>query len=353
MTMTTATTTKKRRWSRLIATEEAFAFPEYLDVMRGISRSMWRDLDLDTFRFFLSEDAYEMEILSDLVDVDARRLAVMDMADIDVAILSLVSPGVQLFDPETATSLAAHANDFLAQTIKRHPRRFAGLASFAPQDPERAALEIERAVRKLGLNGVLVNSHTGGEYLDDPKYGPIFEAATALDVPLYLHPRNPPPELRGSITTSSGFKMSEVMWGFHMETALHAMRLIAGGVFDRFPSLKVVLGHLGEGLPSLLWRIDWFAAERLKRRPSDVFRENFYVTMSGMFEHELCHPTLSYCRELYGGSVDHILFAADHPFAIAKDATQSLHTAPFSDHEVEKIACRNAEKLFRLNGAAS
>src|SRR5258707_741761 len=174
-----------------------------------------------------------------LLDIGAGRIAHMDKVGVDLQILSLTSPGVQVLDDaELATRLAAEANDVLAAAVKAHPTRFAGLAAIAPQDPTTAAREIERAAHKLGLCGVIINSHTMGEYLDAPKYRPIFEAAEALDMPIYLHPREPAPSM---VTPFLDYGLFFAGWGFAAETGLHAMRLIMSGVFDRFPEIRIVL----------------------------------------------------------------------------------------------------------------
>lgn len=331
---------------RLIATEEAFLCPEYADAIRPMAKSVWWDFDMAAIGAITSSPRAR-PLLDALLDVDKGRLAMMDEAGIDVSVLSLVSPGVQLFDADTATTLASIANDRLAEAIERHPTRLAGLASFAPQDPHRAAKEIERAISKLKLNGLIVNSHTAGEYLDDPKFAPILEAASALDAPLYIHPRNPPPELRRFLVTASGASLTMSMWGFQMETSLHALRMILDGVFDRFPKLKIVLGHMGEGLPYWLYRMDWSKiASKSKRPPSEYFHENFWITTSGLTQHPSCHPALGFCHSVLGP--EKIMFAVDYPFADAKEAVQVMDSAPLPSDDLDRIAHRNAERLFGI-----
>src|SRR5262249_16580629 len=171
--------------------------------------------------------------------------------------LSLTSPGVQIFDGETAVPLAISCNDQLADAIRKYPQRFAGLAAVAPQDPDAAAKELERGVRVLGLKGAIINSHTRGEYLDDSKFWPIFEAAESLDVPIYLHPNRPPRSWIGPFLETG---LDGAIFGFAVETGLHVLRIVVSGVFDRFPRLQIVVGHLGEGLPYWLFRIDFMHA---------------------------------------------------------------------------------------------
>jgi 5-carboxyvanillate decarboxylase len=332
---------------RLIAIEEAFACPEWMEAVRSITKTVWWDMDAETLGMLL-EDPSARGVHDALLDVDSGRIGMMDEAGIDVSILSLVSPGVQLFDADTATAIAQVANDRLAEAIARHPRRLAGLASFAPQDPQRAAKEIERAIVKLKLNGLIVNSHTSGEYLDAPKFAPILEAASALGTPLYLHPRNPPGELRRFLKTATGIALSTSMWGFQMETSLHALRLILDGVFDRFPKLKVVLGHLGEGLPFWLYRLDYSQPNgtNCKRAPSEYFRENIWIATSGLGDHPSCQPALTYCHSVLGA--ERIMFAVDHPFCDMKEAVAIIDNVPLPAPDLDRIAHANAEGLFGI-----
>jgi 2,3-dihydroxybenzoate decarboxylase len=276
------------------------------------------------------------------------RLADMDAAGIDQQLLMLSSPGVQIFEPAEAVALARLANDRLAEAIARHPRRFAGLAAFAPQDPGAAARELERAVTRLGLKGGIVNSHTFGEYLDAPRYDPIFAAAEGLDVPIYVHPRAPSPQLVGGYLDHN---LVGAIWGYAVETGLHALRLIFGGVFDRHPRLRIVIGHMGEGIPFFLDRIDTHHATgggfgprsaRLKRRPSEYFREHFVVTTSGMN----WEPALQMTLQVLGP--ERVLFAADYPFEDAALAVRRFDAMSLDPETRAMIAHRNAQRVFRL-----
>ena len=193
-------------------------------------------------------------MLPKLLDLDKIRSADMDASGVDMHILSLVMPGVQMFEPKQASELASLANDRLSEVIKRYPTRYAGLASFAPQDPIAAVKEMERAIKKLNLNGFIVNSHTKNAYLDDPQFLPILEAAESLSRPLYIHPRAPSDGMAGPFRD---YRLEGAVWGYGVETATHILRLIFGGIFDRFPKLKVVIGHMGEALPFWLGRLDF------------------------------------------------------------------------------------------------
>jgi 5-carboxyvanillate decarboxylase len=285
-----------------------------------------------------------------LLDIGRGRIAHMDDVGIDMQVLSLTSPGVQVFAPDLATRLAAEANDALAEAVRNFPTRFAGLGAIAPQDPEVAAREIERII-SLGLCGLIVNSHTFGEYLDAPRYAPIFEAMEATGLPMYLHPREPGPSL---VKPFLDYGLYFAGWGFAVETALHAMRLIMAGTFDRFPKLKIILGHMGEGIPFWLQRIDnryllqvkIGAVTKLPRLPSEYFLENFVITTAGVTS----MPALRLSIDVLGA--ERIAFAADYPYEDDADAVAFLATASLTDHERELISCRNAERLLRIRAVS-
>ena len=281
-----------------------------------------------------------------LLELGAGRIRGMDEAGVDVQILSLTSPGVQNFAPDLALSMAISINDRLADAIRKYPTRYAGLATVAPQQPVATARELERAVQKLGMKGGIINSHTNGEYLDNKKYWPILEAAQALDVPIYLHPRDPSPGLEVPLAIP-GFAVG---WGYAVETGTHALRMIAGGVFDQFPTLRIVLGHLGETLPFLLDRIDnryqWqmnvFGLKGLKRLPSEYFRDNFVVTTSGM---NYSAPVKAALEAL---GPDKVLFAADHPMEVQKAAVDEMEAIKLPASVKKKVFETNARRVFKL-----
>lgn len=340
--------TAKRKY-RLIATEEAFAIPEQVEEFRRVAGLSYSNPDLDMWRGFLNPTAGAQPLLRRLLDLEGERIQIMDQAGVDVHLLSLTSPGVQMFDADTATNLATLANDQLAAVIKKHPARFAGLASFAPQDPKRAVKEIDRALNELKLNGLIVNSHTNSEYLDDRKYWPIFEAATASKAAIYIHPRNMPDPC--SFMTRADTNLAGAIWGFQMETGLHSMRLIVSGVFDQFPDLKIILGHMGEGLPYWLYRIDYMynaftrGHGKLKKTPSQYVKDNFVITTSGMNDHKV----LKYCNDALGP--DNIIFAIDYPYQESVEAANFMNSAPLPEADVEKIAHATSEKIFRIAAA--
>jgi len=343
---TTVQNQKPSQKYRLIATEEAFSIPEQTDEFRRVASLSYSNPDLDMWRSFLAPASDAPPLLRRLLDLDEERIQIMDECGVDMHILSLTSPGVQMFNADTAAHLASLANDRLAEAIKKHPTRFTGLASFAPQDPQTAASEIDRAINKLKLNGLVVNSHTNGEYLDDRKYWPIFEAATAADAAIYIHPRNMPDPC--SFMTRADVDLSGALWGFQMETGLHAMRLIVSGVFDQFPNLKIVLGHMGEALPYWLYRIDYMyqaytrGQGKLKKTPSQYVKDNFLITTSGMN----AHPVLKYCHEVLGP--DRIMFAIDYPYQESMEAANFMNSAPLPAADCEKIGHGNAERVFHI-----
>ena len=286
-----------------------------------------------------------------IVDIDVR-LKEMDASGTDVAVLSLNPPGVQFYrDGEKATALAQEANDQLAEIIKGHPTRFGGLAAIAPQQPDQAAQELKRAMGSLGFGGVMINSHTLGHYLDEPQFEPILAAAEEENATVYLHPRVPSPAM---LEPYSKYGMLAALWGFQAEAGTHAMRLITSGVFDRHPKLKVVLGHLGEGLPFWLWRLDNIYARtfgwagdklgmaKLQRKPTEYLHDNFAVTTSGMDDPD----ALAFCIKRLGA--DKIMFAVDYPYEDSAPATRFLTEAPLSNEERALISHRNAERLFRV-----
>ena len=346
---------------RKIATEEHFTVPEVAAAMRDVARRGGTNLDLTSVRLIYdpaggaapagqappagTRDALARSFLPRLLDLDAARLAEMDANGVDVHLLSLTSPGVQMFDPGTAVALARLSNDRLSEAVRRHPTRFAGLASFAPQDPPAAVKEMERAIRTLKLNGFLVNSHTENGYLDEQRFWPILEAAEAIGAPLYLHPRAPSD---GMAAPFRDYRMEGPGWGYGVETGTHAVRLMLSGVLDRFPRLRIVLGHIGEALPFWLWRLDYMAAPgsraglRNRLKPSEYFRRNFAITTSGLED----PAVLSVGVEKIG--VDNVMWAIDYPFQPTAPAVAFVESAPLSDQQREQVAHGNAERIFGI-----
>ena len=336
-----------------IATEEAFATRDQLSEFHKLLAS-GKAIDPGfkslVGHYLLSESDRATQVRNRLIDLDERRIADMDSTGIDLQVLALTSPGVQIFDADVARALAISTNDQLAEAIARHPGRFAGLAAIAPQDPAAAVRELERGVKKLGLKGAIINSHTRGEYLDDKKFWPIFEAAEALDVPIYLHPNTPPPAMIAPLLECG---LDGAVYGFAVETGMHILRIITSGVFDRFPKLQIVVGHLGEAIPFWLFRVDYMhrgivnskrypCMQPLKQKPSDYFKQNFYVTTSGMAS-EL---PIMFVRSVMG--MDRLLYAMDYPYQFEADEVVLSDGLPMSDEEKKRFFQTNAEKTFHL-----
>lgn len=283
-----------------------------------------------------------------LLDLGERRIADMDAAGIDLQVLSHTIPGPESLPADTAVKLSTVANDALAEAVAAHPDRFAGFAVLPMPAPQAAALELDRAVTDLGFVGAMINGHVGGRYLDDEFFWPVFETAERLGVPVYLHPNRPPEPVFAASYAGFTPVVSEILsnaaWGWHIDTGLHLLRLILGGVFDRFPNLQIIIGHMGEALPSMIWRagsvLDRVAG--LNRPLVDYFTDNCYVTTSGLFQYA------PFAAVLHALGTDRILFSVDYPFSGNTEARAFLDNLPLSRPDKEKIAHGNTEKLLRL-----
>ena len=328
---------------RRIAVEEIYCPPEVMEAsIRAIQANP--ELEPNFLGNFSPDNArfVNNRIIQRLQDIGEERLRVMDEGRIDKVLLSNWSPGVQLFETEEAKELAVVSNDRMAEAVRAHPDRYAGMVTIAPQDPAAAAVEIERGI-SLGLTGVLINSHTHGEYLDEQKFWPIFEACEARNMPVYLHPRVPSPQM---FPAFSEYDMHGAKWGFAIEASTHAVRLISSGVFDQFPNLKLVLGHMGEGVPFWLSRLDNISAAEVGRtinkRPSDYVRENMVITTSGMG----WDPVLLFCHSVLGA--ENILFAVDYPFGDYARDTAWFDAVDLPDADKRLIYSGNAERVYSI-----
>src|SRR5712672_151097 len=285
-----------------------------------------------------------MEQLHDLGDL---RLKEMDEAGVDMQIISHGAPSAQKLSGDDAVALVRRVNDRLAAAIAKHPTRFAGFATLPTSDPVAAADELERTVTKLGFKGAMIHGLTGGLFLDDKRFWPIFERAEKLDVPIYLHPSIPHPAVTEAYYKDyiQDFPMViRAAWGFTVETATQAIRMVLSGVFDRYPNLKIIIGHLGETLPFLMWRIDQ-ALSRPGAKPMsfrDVFSSHFYLTTSGNFS----NPALLCCVQELG--IDRIMFAVDWPFVANPLGTKWVDTIPLCEEDKIKLLSGNAKRLLRM-----
>jgi predicted TIM-barrel fold metal-dependent hydrolase len=285
-----------------------------------------------------------------LLDLGAGRIAAMDEAAIDMQVLSLAALGFDALDASTATPLAHDVNDELAAAVSANPSRLAAFASLALKDPQAAAKELDHTIQKLNFRGALLDGTTNGLFLDDPRFTPVFEAAVALDVPIYLHPA-PPPEpvfdaYFSGLPAGVGQMLSIAGWGWHAETALHTLRLITTGLFDRFPTLQLIIGHMGEMLPIALARTSKALSHvaKLRQPVADYFQSNIHLTTSGYFT----QPPLQCALEVIG--IDRILFSIDYPFSpttLGRDYLGELENT-LSPEDLAKLSHQNAEALLKL-----
>ena len=322
---------------RKIGLEEHFAVPETLNDSKG----------------FLGDHVWP-ELEKRLLDMQEYRLSHMDRHGMQMMILSLNAPAIQAIPhPQRATDTARKANDFLAAQVKKRPDRFQAFAALAMQDPDGATRELVRCVRELGFRGALVNGFSQIEkadsmvYLDLPQYRPFWAEVEKLEYPFYLHPRNPL-AIHSQIYEGHPWLLGPT-WAFGQETAVHALRLMASGLFDRHPKLQIVLGHMGEGLPYSIWRVDnrnaWTKAPPrypAKKKLGDYFRDNFHLTTSGNFRTQTLIDAI-----LEVGS-DRILFSTDWPFENIDHAADWFDAASISEADREKIGRTNARRLFKL-----
>lgn len=273
----------------------------------------------------------------------------MDAAGIDMQVLSLNAPGVEQAETAEAISVAREANDFLAEAIKNNPTRFAGLAALPIQAPEQAVDELRRRVQQQGFKGAVINGHARGRYLDDKFFWPILECAEALDVPIYLHPTIPPKPVVdayfGGFAPPVSAMFAAAGWGWHIETAVHLLRMILGGVFDRYPRLQIAIGHLGEGIPFMLPRLHKNLPTEMTKlaRPLGAYlRENVHYTFGGF------NFPATFLDLLLEVGVERILFSVDYPYRSMVEARAFLAHLPVSPADRERIAHGNAERLFGL-----
>jgi len=321
-----------------VTLEDHFATPATLNDSRLFGPHVWAELG------------------PRLTDFQDKRLRLMDASGVEIMIVSLNAPAIQaIHDVARAVEAAREANDVLAREVAKRPERFVGVAALPMQDPEAAASELQRCVKELGFRGALVNGFSqvgdpnSAVYYDLPQYRPFWRVVESLDVPFYLHPRDPLP---GSIPSYQDHGwLRGPTWAFHAETAVHALRLIGSGLFDELPRLQIILGHLGEGLPYYLWRIDnrnaWMKAPHkyaASKRVADYFRANFHLTTSGHYS----TPALLNATAEIGP--ERVMFSVDYPFEDISHAADWFDAAPISEHDRARIGRGNAMKLFKLKG---
>ncbi len=334
-----------------IATEEAFATQEQIDAYLRMVKDGTADKGMVSLWGFYATSPSDRatQIMERLLDLDDRRLADMDKTGVDIAILSLTSPGVQPLPAEEAKAIVSHANDHLAAAAARHPTRYVGMTSIAPQDPDWSAKEIHRGA-ELGFKGVMVNSHTQGRYLDEPEFDPIFRALSETGQPLYIHPQTPPDSMIEPMLEAG---LDGAIFGFGVETGMHLLRLMTAGIFDRYPDLQVIVGHMGEALPYWLYRLDFMhqagvRAKRyermkpLKKTIAEYMRTNVYVTTSGM----AWEPAIKFCVDVLGE--DRVMYAMDYPYEYVAEEVRTHDLLDISPGAKKKLMQTNAEHVFNL-----
>ena len=321
---------------KTITLEEHFTTPEYLE---AVAKTGFQE----------HTNRHMQAVQRKLADLGDERIADMDAAGVDVQVLSLAGTQMDLLDSAVASAVARASNDRVAQAVRDHPTRFAAFAALALQEPDQAAEELRRCVRELNFQGALVGGTTGGLFLDDSRFTPLFEAAQELKTPIYLHPAPPPQAVReayyGGLPDGVGAMLSMAAWGWHVETGLHVLRLIAGGVFDRFPELQMIIGHMGENLPFSIARAESVLSRttlNLERPISEYLRSNFHITTSGYFS------VPPFLNALMVMGADRLLFSVDYPFSENTQGREFLNALPISTYDREKISYRNAVALLGL-----
>ena len=324
---------------RTIAIEEHF-------LAHGVSEVMKRDVSNQGVG---ANPALASERQAKLADLGSLRLKDMDAGGIDLQVISHAVAGTLSLPGGEGVRLARQANDQLAAAVAAHPTRFAGFATLPMSDPEAAADELERAVRSLGFKGAMINGTTNGRFLDDPSFLPILERAVSLHVPIYVHPGVPPAAVREAYYAGFdlvvNYALATAGWGWHSEAGMHALRLILAGVFDRLPSLQIIIGHMGEMLPFMLARIHNVLtpmANQLQHPVPEYFLRNFSITTSGFFT----EPPLLLALQIMGA--DRIIFSVDYPYSTNEQGRAFLDSASISPADKEKISHLNAERLLKL-----
>jgi uncharacterized protein len=324
---------------RVVALEEHFSIPALIRQIdsgaiakRGFPVGRWKGPD------------------KQLADLGAGRLGDMNQAGITVQVLSASGPGADLVDGAEGIALARAMNDALAGTIQEHPDRFAGFAHLPMRDPQAAADELERAMRELGFCGAMINGMTQDCFLDDKRFDPILSRAEQLDAPIYLHPNLPPEAVRKAyfegLPGITGFLLSAPAWGWHSELALHVLRLVISGTFDRHPRLKLIIGHMGEGLPAMMARCDQIFegnVSHLTRSVSSTILDQVSVTTSGLFT----RPPFEVALAVFG--IDRILFSVDYPYSSNTHGHQFLEALALPMIDLEKLAHGNADRILKLS----
>lgn len=348
------TPTDTARHHLRIATEEAWAPPEVIALYRRhLSDRTIADVGFSSLMgYFLgSTHPQPQAVVARLQDAADQRLSDMDATGIDHQVLALTSPGTQVLDAAEGAGIARLANDRLAEITRAHPTRFSALAAVSYEDVDTAVAELRRAVSELGLKGLILNDHIRGTYIDAPRFAPLLAALEELDVPLYLHPNTPPDSMIGPYVDAG---LDGAVHGFGASAGLHLLRIITSGMLDRHPRLRIVVGHLGEGLPFWLHRIDHMHAKQvasgryeaikpLAQPPSAYFSSHIWLTTSGM----PWAPAIMFTREVIGE--DRVMYAMDYPYQFDQAEVDAQEALPITDDEKADFFERIARRVFRLD----
>jgi len=324
---------------RIVALEEHFTVP-----------ALVRRIDPDAIARRGFPPGFGAPLEKQLTDFGALRLGEMDEAGITMQVLSSSGPGADLVDGAEGIAFARDINNVLAKAVATHPDRFGGFAHLPMRSPQAAADELERAVRDLGFRGALINGMTEDRFLDDPRFDPILARAERVDVPIYLHPNLPPQSVREAyyqgLPGHAGFRLSMAAWGWHSEVAIHVLRLVLSGALDRHPKLKLIIGHMGEGLAAMLVRSDKVLADdvnHLTRSVSQTILDQVSITTSGLFT----LPPFAVAVAVFG--VDRVLFSIDYPYSSDRQGRDFLDALKLPAADLEKIAHGNADRLLKLS----
>lgn len=320
---------------RTIALEEHITLPEMVALLPPQKNA--------------SQPASIQHLAGKLADIGSERIASMDRNGISLQVLSVVGAGGGLLDAAAAPAFCRQYNDVVAEKIAPYPGRLAAFAHLPMQNPEAAAAELERTVQHHAFKGALINGLTNGAFLDNPRFAPVLEKAVELDVPLYLHPAPPPKAVADAyysgLPKAAGNLLSLAGWGWHSETAIHVLRLIISGTFDKYPALKLIIGHMGEMLPVMMARCDnVFGTPEAgihQRSISETLRSQVYITTSGIFT----QPPLKAALDTFG--IDHILFSVDYPFSTNETGRKFLDELQLDETDMQKLTHGNALKLFK------
>ncbi len=326
---------------RIVALEEHISLPQFdirISKEARIKRG-WPDPD--------AEASPMKRVQHQLEETGKERIADMDASDINMQVLSVTAPGGDILEPDEAITYARDYNNAIAKIITAHPDRFAAFAVLPMQVPEAAAEELERTIKIQGFCGTMINGTTNDKFLDDAQFESILSKAEQLDVPIYIHPNLPIKQVNdvyyNNLPNALGFTLSIAGWGWHSETAIHILRMILAGTFDKHPNLKIIIGHMGEMLPMMMARIDNIYKDAgLKRGVSKVLKSNVWITTSGLFT----QPPLQLAIDTFG--VDRIMFSVDYPYSPNKAGKKFLDEMKISEKDKEKIAHGNADKLLKL-----